>query len=200
MKYSDMPFNRIVKSCYDAIIKLVLKYPVNSITIDMILQEAMVSRPTFYKYFEDKYSLMNYVFYHDSIDFSKHFYKSREHFLENSEKIFTVLKDKIAYYQKLALTTGQNSFPEYYQKYYNAYWETFLVLYYGEEYYNAVLKHTFYIRNMGMMEGSLQWMRSGAPELSPKEKATIAYSTYPDFLQKAIEDPDKDFEYVFDLY
>ena len=47
---------------YEAIEKLVKERPSEKITVQEILDEAEVSRRTFYKYFPDKYALANSLY------------------------------------------------------------------------------------------------------------------------------------------
>lgn len=192
MKYSEIKFNRTVKSLVDAIIKLVSQYAIKDITVEMILQESNTARRTFYKYFEDKYALINYVHYHDSAEYIISALANKEAYIENISTKFTIYQKHSEFYAKAAAMTGQNCFPDYYWQFYLKYWETFLEGYYGESFYNEYIKHTLYIINRGSTEGTLQWFRDGAQCISPTEKAHICYERFPDFIKKAIEDPNKD--------
>jgi AcrR family transcriptional regulator len=42
--------------------KVMEKYPVDKITVKQIVDESRVTRPTFYRYFKDKYDLINWYF------------------------------------------------------------------------------------------------------------------------------------------
>ncbi|MDR0424937.1 MAG: TetR/AcrR family transcriptional regulator [Clostridiales Family XIII bacterium] len=51
-------------SITNAMYQLIQKYPMERITVDMIIRESDTSRSTFYRYFEDKYQLLS-QFYED---------------------------------------------------------------------------------------------------------------------------------------
>ncbi len=51
----------------DAAFSLFREFPFDVITVQMILNKAEVSRKTFYKYFEDKYELME-LYYRRTMD------------------------------------------------------------------------------------------------------------------------------------
>ena len=91
--------------------ELILKIPFDKITIKMITDGAGVIRPTFYKHFQDKYGILEYILQkeiREKIDVLI------ENHLEND--IFLLLcsclsKDR-AFYKKLYLIEGPNSFKE----------------------------------------------------------------------------------------
>ena len=91
--------------------ELILKIPFDKITIKMITDGAGVIRPTFYKHFQDKYGILEYILQkeiREKIDVLI------ENHLEND--IFLLLcsclsKDR-AFYKKLYLIEGPNSFEE----------------------------------------------------------------------------------------
>ena len=74
--------------------ELILKTPFDKITIKMITDGAGVIRPTFYKHFQDKYGILEYILQK-----------------EIREKIDVLSKDR-AFYKKLYLIEGPNSFEE----------------------------------------------------------------------------------------
>ena len=53
-----LQFNRTDRDITDAFLKLLLKQPFEKITIQNILDEAMINRSTFYQHFTDKYALL----------------------------------------------------------------------------------------------------------------------------------------------
>lgn len=55
---------RIIKTLRqidDALLENLAVFPFSKITIDMICRSAMINRSTFYKYYEDKYNLLNNI-------------------------------------------------------------------------------------------------------------------------------------------
>lgn len=51
--------NRTQRNIIDALNRLIMKMHFDDITTSMVIKEAMVSRSTFYRYFMDKYDVMN---------------------------------------------------------------------------------------------------------------------------------------------
>ena len=51
--------NRTLHAIIDGFNRLIADTDFNKISVDMIMQEAGVSRSTFYRYFRDKYEVMN---------------------------------------------------------------------------------------------------------------------------------------------
>lgn len=67
----DKRSSRTRRALTDALFKLLEKSEFCKITVNDICAKAEVSRPTFYTYFDDKYSLLSYcieVFYEDSLN------------------------------------------------------------------------------------------------------------------------------------
>lgn len=62
MNQNDLRVIRTRKLLSDALFNLLEKYPMSSITINMICNKALVHRTTFYKHFYDKYDLLIYLF------------------------------------------------------------------------------------------------------------------------------------------
>ncbi|MBQ9992091.1 MAG: TetR family transcriptional regulator [Firmicutes bacterium] len=192
MEYKEIKFNKTVKSLYNAIIKLVAENHVKDITIEMILQEAEVAKQTFYNYFEDKYALINYVYYHDTKHIWPDLAKSKEVHMQKCAEMLTCLQTKASYYQKVLEYEGQNSFADFYRHYGYNYWKNCLINFYGKEFYDAQLEHSIFIFNRGCAEGTIEWLRNGAVGITPAEKSEIAYNTFPEALKKMIDAPDKE--------
>ena len=91
--------------------ELVMEMPFEKITIKMITDRAGVIRPTFYKHFQDKYEVLEWIL-------EKEIKSKLQVLLDNNleEDLFRLLcscleKDK-AFYKKAYEITGQNSFEE----------------------------------------------------------------------------------------
>ena len=64
MEYKeDLRIQKTRRDLRNSIINLLKKKPIEKITVIEICNEAMVNRITFYKYYEDKYQLLNDTFY-----------------------------------------------------------------------------------------------------------------------------------------
>ena len=91
--------------------ELVMQVPFDKITIKMITDGAGVIRPTFYKHFQDKYEVLEWILQKEIAD-------KIQILIDNDmeEDIFRLLsncleKDR-AFYKKAYEITGQNSFEE----------------------------------------------------------------------------------------
>lgn len=91
--------------------KLMNEYTFDKVTVTMIAEKSGISRPIFYRYFKDKYELMDYMLYNDV---TKELEILMEHnmILESIKYLFTHIKNEAKLYKKLFDTTGQNSFEQ----------------------------------------------------------------------------------------
>lgn len=92
---------------------LICKYPMDKITVSMIIREANVSKATFYRYFPDKYETMNFNyknmvdrFMRKSNNFEDLFYLMVDAGLNNLDFIYNAFQYK-----------GANSLVEYIEDY-----------------------------------------------------------------------------------
>ena len=89
--------------------ELIMKMPFEKITVKMITEGADVIRPTFYKHFQDKYEILEYILEKEIKD------KIRV-LIENDMEddllrlLFTCLSKDKEFYKKLYLIEGPNSF------------------------------------------------------------------------------------------
>ena len=68
----DLRITRTRKSLIEAFITLMKQKKFEEITINDLCDEAMVRRTTFYRHFEDKYDLFNFVIKHYQQEFSEY--------------------------------------------------------------------------------------------------------------------------------
>lgn len=87
-----------------------------AITIQNIIDKAGVSRPTFYKYFENKYDLAAKIF-SDSITKEFLMQYHEDNYFEFQSVVFRFIYENQKYIRKLFGTTGQESFPNFLTKY-----------------------------------------------------------------------------------
>lgn len=89
--------------------ELIMKMPFEKITVKMITDGADVIRPTFYKHFQDKYEIIEYILKKEIKD------KIRV-LIENDMEddllrlLFTCLSKDKEFYKRLCLIEGPNSF------------------------------------------------------------------------------------------
>lgn len=106
---------RTEQAIIDAFNRLIAKYPFEKITVDAIVTEAGISRSTFYRYFKDKYDVMN-ANYKVLIDY--YVSPSRCH---NYRKmffyLFSTFQERWKTLGRIFSSTGINSFSNYVAKY-----------------------------------------------------------------------------------
>ena len=90
---------------------LVLARPFDKITIKTITDRAGLIRPTFYKHFQDKYEVLEWIFQTEAIDPAYELLKENKIY-EAGVSFCRAIEDNRAFYRKVLKTTGPNSFPE----------------------------------------------------------------------------------------
>lgn len=85
------------------------------ITVGDILNKADISRTTFYRYFEDKYALVNWI-YSQYLEELTEKYQEVICFQWLMYDLTTFLKSKKSFFLRIIQYTGQNSFDEYFLK------------------------------------------------------------------------------------
>ena len=89
--------------------ELIMKMPFEKITVKMITDGADVIRPTFYKHFQDKYEIIEYIL-------KKEIKDKIQVLIENDMEddllrlLFTCLSKDKEFYKRLYLIEGPNSF------------------------------------------------------------------------------------------
>lgn len=92
----------------NSFIKLISEKSIVQITVEQIIQEANVSKSTFYRSFHDKYDLMNYLFKEQS----ELVYKNNPHLDNWRERTIDLLlyyKENAKIYKNIVKYEGQNS-------------------------------------------------------------------------------------------
>lgn len=98
---------RILLSFYD----LIQENSFDRITVDMIIKKSDVSKTTFYRYFCDKYELMD-LYYRDNIE---KIFKDVDNisWLNTSYLIMQFIYNNKTYFQNIFKVEGQNSFCDF---------------------------------------------------------------------------------------
>lgn len=105
--------NRTKRNIIDAFNRLIMKMQFESITTSMIIKEAMISRSTFYRYFMDKYDVMNSnykLLLDQSIENSSNYHEMFIYMFDSFEKQW---KKLLNFFD----STGINSLANYICKY-----------------------------------------------------------------------------------
>lgn len=115
----------------DSFVQLVHEASFNKITTQMILDRSGVARSTFYRYFKDKYDVMTW-YYQEFANGLTELYKFADYRIL-LEKTAIFLKDNKTYFEKIALTTGANSFSTFLDKIMTSYFENVYMEYLEKE-------------------------------------------------------------------
>lgn len=100
----------------DAIKNLLEKHTFENITVQDIVDEAGVSKPTFYRYFQSKYDLAASVF-SESITKNMLMQYNGSNYAEFQNMVFEIIKDNKKYLRRVMKTSGAESFYEFLIKY-----------------------------------------------------------------------------------
>lgn len=100
----------------NAAFSLFMEFPFDTITVQMILNRAEVSRKTFYKYYADKYELME-LFYRRSMDEAIQNKYNGHNWEEVVAMLYDFIQMDISYFRHVSGTTGQGSFWEFLHDY-----------------------------------------------------------------------------------
>jgi len=95
--------------------RLITENDFQKISVDMIMQEAEVSRSTFYRYFKDKYEVMN-ANYKNILDYYVAPERSRN-YRELCFHLFRYGQDNLKVFRRALESTGFNSFSNFIYEY-----------------------------------------------------------------------------------
>ena len=106
--------DRTASAILNAFNKLITEHNFQKISVDMIVSEAAVSRSTFYRYFKDKYEVMNANFknlldYYVAPERSRNYRDLCYHLFEYGQKHLNVFRRALE-------STGFNSFSNFIYK------------------------------------------------------------------------------------
>jgi AcrR family transcriptional regulator len=107
--------NRTMNAILNAFNRLIVEHDFQKISVEMIMTEASVSRSTFYRYFKDKYDVMNANFkllldYYVSPERSKNYRDLCFHLFAYAQKNLTIFRRALD-------STGFNSFSNFIYEY-----------------------------------------------------------------------------------
>jgi len=173
----DYTKNRILQ----AFNKLIIHNEFNEITVEMILAESKVSKSTFYRYFKDKYDVMNYNYKIRLDSYSDN--KTFKNWKDVIENLYSSIQENTIRIHKSFKYFGESSYYE------------FLYYYSIEVITRKTLKtlnkneltkgELFQISHFcsGMVWVTKEW-ESGYWELTPNEAAEYLYQQMPEFTKK----------------
>lgn len=107
--------NRTLSAIIDGFNRLISEHDFQKISVEMIMQEAGVSRSTFYRYFKDKYEVMN-ANYKNLLDY----YISPErssNYRDLCYHLFSYATENLKIFRRALESTGFNSFGNFIYEY-----------------------------------------------------------------------------------
>ncbi len=112
-----MPGSNITKlALAGSLKKLMAEKPFGKIGVGDIARDCGVTRTTFYYHFKDKYDLMNWIYYTETVPFMSA-YQKVEDWTDGLRDLCCYMRENKAFYFNAINTTGQNSFREYLHDY-----------------------------------------------------------------------------------
>lgn len=112
-----MPESNITKRALaDSLKKLMTQKPFSKICVSDIIKTCGVTRTTFYYHFKDKYDLMNWIYYTETVPFMSSCHKV-ENWTDSLQDLCYYMRKNRVFYRNALNTTGQNSFQEYLHDY-----------------------------------------------------------------------------------
>ena len=107
--------NRTLAAIISGFNRLIVEHDFQKISVEMIMQEAGVSRSTFYRYFKDKYEVMNANF-KNLLDYYIAPERSRN-YRDLCYHLFSYAQDNLKMFRRALESTGFNSFSNYIYEY-----------------------------------------------------------------------------------
>lgn len=140
---------------------------IDSITVNDVIQRADVSRTTFYRHFEDKFALINWIFgqYMDKLTAA---YQETTTYRLLLLKLLTFFQEKRDFFSKILNYLGQNSFYQYYLDRMVALLTMYLQKDNGAQELSAEDYYMVRYHCGGILRVTYDWIEAGCPE-SPEE-------------------------------
>jgi len=173
--------DQLIKAMYE----LLQKYPIEKITVDMIIEYCdLSSRTSFYRYFQDKYQLMAmcYISYEDKL---RKEFVGQEQILE---KTLQFMFENKKTFENMFKSEGQDSFVKFlYADYFHKLKEKYMK---ARGVTELTVHETYYMELYlsGVVNCLDNWVKKGM-DISPKEMSDIIIESMPDMLITAIKSP-----------
>lgn len=184
--FEDIPWNSTIEKYYNAIIKLVIENSPSEVTVQMILDETGTSRPTFYRYFSDKFELMNYVYYHDIRWLLDKLYTSMSNYRKYLCIMFEILQEKNSYYKKLSSADEPNYFRAFLEEFWPNTHKKAFVDYYGKEQWDKPMEDIIKAYASGFAKIVFEWQTSDCTIYTPEEMADLYCRRLPYEMQQML--------------
>lgn len=160
----------------DATVRLMKSKDAKNLTVQKILDEAHISRATFYNFFADKYDVINYYFESYVEQMTKGENEDDMSLIEVCA--FNFIYDNKDYFSNAMEMEGQNSLKKFF---YDYYYNSSVKIYLKNKKKKELSKEdeiaiSFYC--MGSLHVLMEWLTNGAKE-SPEFMASIVHKLIP---------------------
>lgn len=183
--FSHIPDNKTIRAYCNAIIELVENHSIDDITVSMIIKKTESARSTFYRYFQDKYALMFYIYYRDIATYRYDDVVSN--YVISTTQSFEKQYLNRNYYCKLSKAEGPDSFREFHKAFWYEATKRWFISYYGKEGYNSSMDLTARVFSTGLSNATIQWFLSECSSASPTEMAEICFKYIPPEIHKIMD-------------
>lgn len=160
----------------DATVKLMKSKEAKNLTVQKILNESHISRATFYKFFADKYDVINYYF--ESYVEQRTKDKNEDDMTLLEACAFNFIYDNKDYFLNAIKLEGQNSLKKFlYDYYYNSSVKIYLMNMKKKELSRKdEIAISFYC--IGSLHVLMEWLENGTKE-SPEFMASVIHKLIP---------------------
>lgn len=160
--------------------ELLTYIPFEDITVQNIVDNCQTSRTTFYRCFQDKYEIMDWIYQREAdIFFSQFSYDSTIEFISSITKYFYSKKN---YFSRIFKYSGQNSFVDFFIKYSIDVCKKRFTAIFGDDVPKEIMDSSkIYVP--GVAYFYMHWALDGFKE-SPEDVTEIIYQTIPEPIKK----------------
>lgn len=169
----------------DAAFKVLETKPFDQIIVKDFLDEAKVSRKTFYRYFPDKYALM-YLYYEDYATNNVLKRYDGHNWCSLVEDLFKFIIDKRVFFKNIKDTTGPESFWEFLFQYSYKFYKTVLL----ENKHRNMLtpqEHFIIVGICNSDQAIVKEYLKDSKGLTPKDIAVLVCSLIPEEYQERLD-------------
>jgi len=165
----------------DAMFQLLRHVPFDDITVQQILNESHVSRSTFYRYFKDKYELMNWCYksYVDGLLTQVH----KGNWQDYLKLIYEFLDENHAYFMNASKVEGKNSFFDFLYDYSYIFYEDIYLKNERKKALSTEERITLEYACMGAIYIVKRWLETGRKESKPF-MAKITFNLLPEMYRQ----------------
>lgn len=167
----------IRKLLADSVTELLKTKKIENITVNEIVEKCELSRTTFYRYFEDKYALINWIFsqYMDELTFR---YQHSSCYKQLMFDLTSFIRSKREMFIKMFEFRGQNSFSDYFVE---------RTIQYTEDHLRAIKnvrtlsdedQYMVHFNSCGVYSILCEWLENGCEE-TPEVMSQIIIDSMP---------------------